>query len=1015
MSSRRMIVAFTAVMVVLTAVYYARPGWHIAIWTAIGTASAAAVAVGVARNRPRRKLPWLLLSVGIFAFAMGDSTYLFLTDVLGHPQPFPSLADLIYLGLFMPLAAGGMIGLARTSAAGRDRASLLDALALTVGLGLLSWLFLIDPYVHADDLTWVQKAISIAYPLFDVLVLAILARLVISMRLTPSILLLAIGGVGMLVADVLYGFSRLGIGASWLMGGPIDLGWIVFYAAWGLATLHPSMVALTDPRVPARSGLTVRRVVLLALSTLIAPAVLIVQAVRGDGRYVGVSAFVAAAMFLLVLARLYGAVSGYRGVVSRERALREAGAALVSASDVGEVSAAVEAAVGRLLPAGLAHRVVLALDEPEPDAAATPAGSGISFVYTATLGPDLTRRLGHIEVAAKCPLVVNRRASGDPHVGTLFVASEETTLAALREAIEVLASQAALALDRIGLAWEITQRRSQEYFRTLVQNNSDAILILDAGDRIRYASPSAAGMFGGDLLPGTPVLDLLDAASRVAARRMLNLLRTGERGMTQDDWVALGPDGARVQVEASCRDLRAEPTVAGLVLTLRDVTERRRLEQELTHRAFHDSLTGLANRVLFHDRLQQALGRAARNGTMVGVLFIDLDDFKVINDTMGHACGDELLVAASQRLTAELAAGDTAARLGGDEFAALVEDARDPREVEAVAQRVVGAFGKPYLLGESVVNGPASIGIATTAEAIDGDDLLRQADLALYVAKGAGKGQWRRYQAALHNQVLDRLELRAELDQAIVDRSFVLQYQPIVDLRTGAASGLEALVRWQHPTRGLLGPGRFIDVAEESGLIVPIGDWVIEQALTDAATWCGADTPEDGPYVSINVSARQFSDPGFVDRALRRLAAAALPADRLVLEITETLLLNDNERVRHDLARLRQAGIRVAIDDFGTGYSSLSYLRKVPADILKIEKSFIDAVATQPQQRALVEGILRLAHTLGLTVVAEGIEEESDRAALIAAGCRYGQGYLFCRPMNHPDVLTWLADAQVAA
>jgi len=1012
MASRRVIAAFAGVMAVLTAVYYAFPGWHMAIWTAIGTASAAAVAVGVARNHPRRKLPWLLLSAAIFAFAMGDTTYLFLTDVLGQPQPFPSLADLIYVGLFFPLAAAGMLGLARTSAAARDRASLLDALALTVGLGLLSWLFLIDPYVRADDLTWLQKTISIAYPLFDVLVLAILARLVISMRPTPAVLLMATGGLGLLVADVLYGFSRLGIGAAWLMGGPIDLGWIVFYAAWGAAALHPSMVALTDPRVPARSGLTVRRVVLLALSTLIAPIVLIVQAVRDDGRYVGISALVAAVMFLLVLARLYGAVSGYRGVVSRERALRGAGAALVSASDVGEVTAAVRSAVSRLLPGGQAHRVVLALEE--PDAAGPPAGSGVQFVYTATLGPDLARRLGHIEVAAECPLVVTHRGTGEPHVGTLFVAAEETTLAALREAIEVLASQAALALDRIGLAWEITRRRSEEYFRTLVQNNSDVILILDEGDRIRYASPSAAAMFGADPLPGTPVLDLLDPASRRPARRVLNLLRTGDRGMTQDDWVALGPEGARVQVEASCRDLRAERTVAGLVLTLRDVTERRRLEQELTHRAFHDSLTGLANRVLFHDRLQQALGRAARNGTMVGVLFIDLDDFKVINDTMGHACGDELLVAASQRLAAELAAGDTAARLGGDEFAALVEDARDPEEVELVAQRVVAAFGKPYLIGDSVVSGPASIGIATTVEAIDGDDLLRQADLALYVAKGAGKGQWRRYQAALHNQVLDRLELRAELDQAVADRSFVLQYQPIVDLRTGAANGLEALVRWQHPTRGLLGPGRFIDVAEESGLIVPIGDWVIEQALADAAAWRGAG-PEDRPFVSINVSARQFSDPGFVDRALRRLAAAELPADRLVLEITETLLLQDDERVRHDLARLRQAGIRVAIDDFGTGYSSLSYLRKVPADILKIEKSFIDAVSTQPQQRALVEGILRLAHTLGLTVVAEGIEEEADREALVAAGCRYGQGFLFCRPMNHPDVLTWLAAAQVAA
>jgi len=1029
MSIRRVRIGFMTLMAALTGGYYALPSKHVVIWTTIGLTSACAILTGAMRHHPRRRPPWLLLAVGIFTFAVGDATNRIVSNVLGHEQSFPSVADGIYLGLFFPLTVFGLAGLSRSQAAAGDRASLLDVLALTVGLGLFAWLFLIDLYMRADSATWVQKTISIAYPLYDVLLLAILARLVIALGWTPAVTLMAVGAFGLLLADVLYGLSRLGLGAAWLVGGPIDLGWIVLYGTWGLAALHPSMVALTDPRVPARSSLTVWRVVLLAFSALVAPAVLIVQAVRGDSRYLAVGAFVAAVMFLLVLARLYGAVSGYRTVVSRERVLREAGAVLVAASEATEVTWAVHAAVARLLPSGSVHRVVLALDQPSvvaddssrgptnPPALAVAErpGPGTGFVYTSSLGEDLVRRLGPFEVTAKCPLLVTNRASGPPYIGSLFVAADKAALTALREAMEVLASNAALALDRIALSWEVSQRRSEMYFRTLVQNTSDVILILGDDDRIRYASPSAVAMFGMERLTGVALCDLLDSAYRRPAQQVLNALRTRERaGTVQADWVVVHVNGARAQVEASFRDLRDNPTVASLVLILRDVTERRRLEEKLTHLAFHDSLTGLANRTLFHDRVHQAVARASRSGTIVGVLFIDLDDFKVINDTMGHGVGDEVLVAVSKRLTEALRVGDTAARLGGDEFAAIVEDARDPRDVEDVAQRVVAALTEAYQVGVGPVNGPASIGVATTAEAQDSDELLRQADLALYVAKGAGKGQWRRYQAALHTDVLQRLKLRAELDQAIALKSFVLHYQPIVELSSGAVAGLEALLRWQHPTRAMLAPIEFIDVAEDSGLIVPIGDWVLEQALGDAAAWFRRFSPGGAPYVTVNVSARQFRDESFINRVLDRLAAAALPADRLVLEITETLLLHDDDQVRRDLARLRQIGVRIAIDDFGTGYSSLSYLRKVPADILKIEKSFIETVAVHPQQRALVEGILQLASTLGLSVVAEGIEQERDRAVLAEAGCPYGQGYLFSKPLSYADLLTWLHEVEVA-
>jgi diguanylate cyclase (GGDEF)-like protein len=384
-----------------------------------------------------------------------------------------------------------------------------------------------------------------------------------------------------------------------------------------------------------------------------------------------------------------------------------------------------------------------------------------------------------------------------------------------------------------------------------------------------------------------------------------------------------------------------------------------------------------------------------------------LDDFKVVNDTLGHPVGDQLLAAVAHRLGGMLRSTDTAARLGGDEFAILIEDKRDPQAVEQVAERIVRTLADPLMLDGNLVNTSVSIGIATTDDASDGGELLRQADLALYAAKGAGKGRWQRYQAALHTRLLGKMEIRSMLDRAVADGAFLLQYQPIVALDGGTTAGFEALVRWHHPVRGVLLPGEFIDVAEDSGLIVPIGSWVLRQALADAASWvCGPATA--GAYVSVNVSARQFRNPGFLDSIHKELSASGLPPERLMLEITERLLLPDDDRIWADLAALRQSGIRVAIDDFGTGYSALSYLSQVSIDVVKIDKSFIDTMSTSPQQRALVEGIVRLAHTLGLQVVAEGVARRADRDLLARIGCPLGQGFFFSRPLDDTAVAGWL-------
>jgi diguanylate cyclase (GGDEF)-like protein/PAS domain S-box-containing protein len=1012
MSRRTLLTGYATWWAVLIAAYYSRPASQVALWTVMGTTGAMAVAVGVRINRPRRPRPWMLISAGLVLYAIGDTAAAYLNrrfGVDGRPVVPAVLVSLTYLAMFVLLTTG-LFALARTRSAGQDRASMLDAVTLTTGVGLLAWVYLIYPRVEIPNLTTVEKIISVAYPLADVLILALVVRLITATPWTPAVTLLAIGGGSLFVGDFIYTLAKLN--DDWRMGGPIDLTWMTFYAAWGAAGLHPSMVRLTEPKAirPAKLGL--RRLALLTLCSLIAPVVLFAQAAAHRPVEDGiVIALASAAMFALVLTRLYDAVRTHRRGLARERGLREAGAALVAATDVPQVTAAIRAAVSRLLPPETAHRIVLAgtrasPDSPGPDAAAGSRAHPARLCYVRDLPAEQAGRLEGFEVALRSRLVLGGPTPGESRTDVLLVAADAGVLVALRDALDVLAVQAALALERIRLNDEINRSNSEAYFRTLVLNTADVILIVAHDDRIRYASPSAAEVFGDPDQVGRRLLDLVDPAERLTVARQLARLRSGAQ-LPDVDWTVVGADGRRIQAEVSCRDLRGDPTVHGLVITLRDVTERRRLESELLYRAFHDALTGLANRTVFTDRVTEAVTRARRGGTVAGVLVLDVDDFKVVNDTLGHAAGDDLLVAVATRLTGVLGPDAIAARLGGDEFAALIEDSDDAAMIELIAERVVAALSAPFMIGDHVVNGAASVGVGTTLDADDTDELLKQADLALYVAKSAGKGRWRRYQPALYAGLVEKLRLRGELDRAVATDAFGLRFQPIVGLVGGHTAGFEALVRWEHPTRGPLLPGEFIDVAEETGLIVPIGDLVLERAVGCALEWHRRAPAAGAPYVSINVSARQFRTPGFVD-AVRRRLRAGLPRGQLMLEITESLLLREDEQVWADLAELRELGVRVAIDDFGTGYSSLSYLRQVPLDVVKIDRSFIDTISSSPQQRALVEGIVQLAQTLGLDVIAEGIESPAEREILVRMGCPYGQGHLFAEPLTPAETSRWL-------
>jgi diguanylate cyclase (GGDEF)-like protein/PAS domain S-box-containing protein len=898
----------------------------------------------------------------------------------------------------------------------RDRGGVLEALALTSGVALLTWIFVIAPQLRGTELSPVQQWLTVAFPVGDLLCVALLALLLTTSggRL-PAASWLTAGVVALLLADV--GGNLVAVRDD--LGYLALFGRIPMYAAVGLAAISPSMIGLTRPAVVPATEIGRVRLGLLALASLIAPVLLALD-IRNPGETADlhVIAALSACTFLLVMARMAGLVASHRLAMARERGLRQASAALVSAADAEEVGAAVRTAVAQLLPADVPHRVVLAmafteLDGPaSPEAAAQSAhdrstGTAARLVCTRDIDWAVAVRLTQFNRVLRCPLVLQDRPTGDPLVGVLHVGGPTWALLGLQRALEVLATQVALALERIALSSEVIRRNSEVYFRTLIQNTSDLILIVDDEDRIRYASPSAGQILGADPV-GVELPAIIHPSDRVRLTDVLAAVRGGGGPQQGLDFRAVGRRRTEVMLEMHCRDLRTDSTVAGLVVTLRDVTERRQLERELTHQAFHDSLTGLANRVLFADRLGHALARGARDGSVVGVLFIDLDDFKVVNDTLGHAVGDQLLIAVAERISGALRADDTAARLGGDEFAALVENVQDPGAVEETATRILAALAEPIIIDGEPQQAVASIGITTTPEADTADALLRQADLALYVAKGAGKNQWRRYQSHLHDVMVERLELRSALDHAVNEGHFILQYQPIVDLSTDAAVGFEALVRWHHPTRGLIAPDQFIEVAEESGLIVPMGRWVLDQALHTVAQWHRVLPAARQPYVSVNVSVRQFRQPGFVAQVRASLEYAGVAPETLMLEITETLLMGDDEQIWADLAGLRELGVRIAIDDFGTGYSSLGYLRRRPIDVLKIDKTFIDDMMGSQQQLALVTGIVSLAQTLNLTVVAEGIEEGTHRDVLARLGCPLGQGYYFSEPLDPTEALAWL-------
>ena len=564
---------------------------------------------------------------------------------------------------------------------------------------------------------------------------------------------------------------------------------------------------------------------------------------------------------------------------------------------------------------------------------------------------------------------------------------------------------------------------NQQRFRALVQNSSDVITVIDSSSRVLFQTPSVEAVFGykaADMV-GSDITEIVhpDDLDRVTE----TFLRVLEEGATfsRHECRVRHADGSYRYVETTVAAQLDDPLVAGWILNTRDITERKQLEDQLTHQAFHDSLTGLANRALFRNRIEHALNRQRRHRDPLAILLFDLDGFKTINDSLGHAFGDKMLAAVAERLGGLLRPSDTACRLGGDEFAVLVEDLAESCDVTIVADRLLAGLRTPFVIDGKEVVTDASVGVALADLMVEGsdtpDDLLRNADVAMYTAKSRGRGRYELFKPSMHKAMLDRLDLEADLRRAVDRDEFVLHYQPTVSLRDGRISGMEALVRWNSPERGMVPPGVFIPVTEDTGLIVPLGVWVLEEACRQAVAWrheFGVDAPRT---ISVNVSARQLVDEGLVEEFASVLARTGVNPNNVILEITESAIMADAEAMTARLHELKSLGVRLAIDDFGTGYSSMSYLCSFPIDILKIDRSFVSGVGAaggEPQKLGIVRTIVELGHILDLETVAEGIELDEELEQLRALDCDLGQGYRFARPLS-ADAVVELLSSQAAA
>jgi diguanylate cyclase (GGDEF)-like protein/PAS domain S-box-containing protein len=744
--------------------------------------------------------------------------------------------------------------------------------------------------------------------------------------------------------------------------------------------------------------------------------------------------FVSVAALMQVVVK---ALSQHERSLAREQALRRAGAALVAATDRAGIAQAALSAVSDLMPQDSIGSAIwfgfptaphleacsdpaleplltdlACADLPEAAHANLLAGHPVELQTAPAAAHTSVDRNWSVAPRLIVPLMIQHELRGVVCIWSTRRLSPETY-----ESLHVLAAEVALALESITVTEDLLRRKGEERFGALVQHSADVIVIISDDGTLQYTSPAATRVWGQptDELVGASGLRLVHCDDRNAARDLVATVRKSG-GIATAELRFMQADGSWRDFEVVATNLLSQPAVAGIVLNCHDVTERKALERQLRELAFHDPLTGLANRALLVDRLGHALARADRQQHPLGVLVLDLDDFKVVNDSLGHQAGDTVLRQVATRIRMALRSEDTAARLGGDEFAVLLEDVGSEADALVVADKLIGALGVPVAVAGREVSVGVSVGVALSTTADESvEDLLRRADLALYRAKTEGKGTPAVFEPSLETRVQERLEVESDLRQALDRGELHLVYQPIVTLNDRQIVEVEALLRWQHPRRGLISPVAFIPVAEDTGLIVTIGQWVLEKACRQIRTWQQQRPSVPPLVVSVNLSGRQFQHAGLVADVERVLRQTGIDPHSLKLEITESILMRDVEATVATCDALKRLGVQLSIDDFGTGYSSLGQLKRFPFDALKIDRSFVDGLGRNAQDAAIVQSVVTLARSLNLNVTAEGIETSAQEAHVRLLGCEHGQGYLFARPQPPEMLAALLAEADEAA
>lgn len=989
------------------------------------------VAVGVRRTGSRPVGPWPLLALGLATAAVAGVAWAWTWDA--SPTRSVGPIDAMFLVAYLPLVAGLLV-LLRESRARRDVEGIIDGSIFGAALAVVCWQLVL---AHGGSISGdtSSRLVIAAYPVLDVVLLVMAAHLAVSRgRRAPWIVFLL--GTGLLViADFARAVALTDASARtmWQVQVARSLGLVVLAAA----VAHPARFLKGEAAARSETPPVRVRAALLLLPLLVGPCVLLLRGKNLDNnaRAVIVLSLLLGSIVIARLAKLGHEVSGAR---QRERAnhlwfeslVRNAKDSILVLDAEGRITWLSPAVHGLLgyPTASLRGQQILkfvhAEDRTEVSErlarlVAQPDTSGQIHVRVRDHQGRWRRLEAHavnlLDDPTVAGIVVNQRDVTEWFETDSAVrsrAAQQEAVAALSQRALEGAEPAVLATQAVAIVRDNLEVSACQFFR--VQTGRDGLLLdavstesgVAAGIAGTLSLPSEPGTFGGFALSSpSPVIcgerdheerfELPTDAGSVSFAATMSAAVIGRHA----------PHGILAARSVESRAFSADDAlfVQAVANALALALERRQAEDETRRQALHDTLTGLPNRALFLDRLHHALSRTQRTHSALAVLFLDLDHFKVVNDSLGHDAGDRLLVAVAHRLSGVLRPGDTVARFGGDEFTVLCESIAGTHEAIEIAERINTLLAEPLRVGPAELHTTASIGIAvTTGRATRPESLLRDADAAMYRAKDGGRARYELFDATMRDRAVSRLRTESSLRQAVAKDELELHYQPVIDLRTGRTIGAEALCRWNHPDRGLVLPAEFIPIAEETGLIDAVGDWVLDTACRQASIWSASELGQD-LMVSVNVSARALGNPQFVHDVRARLEENSLDPSLLCLEITESVLMGNVELSLASLTRLKELGVAVAIDDFGTGYSSLAYLKRFPVDILKVDRSFVSGLGEHSEDTAIVETVVTLASTLGLMAIAEGVETEGQLSELTTLGCDMAQGYLFSTPRTVED------------